>query len=1089
MDRQLIQGLLSQLAGAIGLTGGAPTRTSHYTGSGGYYAGNIMNYQPNMLTSIAQMVFPAIGRQAPQNMLHQRWMEVLGRSDQRARLEQRLSGYNPLAVISATRGLERMGFKGARGLFIDRATGQPTMMGNMLSQAWNMTAGPLLGDETADRGRQAGLLYDTLAGITMTRRGRMPQMGLRSNEVEDLMGNLAGRTYRDPKTGLFRKGRFNLREMVDIARMGADYGMLSGVDPKDLGKRVEQLSEVVATGLSVYGTLYKSMKKEEVIQKVMELTAGTLPITETASAGQLLMKVDALAKQAHVSVEVMHRLMSEGAKVYGQLGYTGTTGAMMAAGTYQRAQLLRQGFKASDVGMGKTPELARPVLTARELAAAGGMSGTQAALEMAQTAWMGSSQFKNTASLLQMAQDVGVNPKTVQQYFTMSGEPGGLNVGARNSLLNLIKARYKATAGPGLSDAAADREVRRLLKQNQQYNTNRFTEGVASGRFTIGTGPQQRSTDIMDIQRRGRIAQVTEAIAGVTPDDSEERRRLMLRGEEFAKLTTGQREQLLEQKRAVVQQFYQKNFGWTEAQARVVAKESIRIFQGGANDPYFRLARMRMRDATASALEARATEREARGLPRPMERLWNVIKRESSQGVGEYIKALLPQEEVLSLINMKDVAAGKTIFDPELIKKRELTPKALAAVENKLLQVLPWMYDPTTRGAYAGMKLLTGRSSFSVAKGMSQFKTLRGIMEDVGSTTRADAIGKLGKNLGIAAADREGFATQLSEFFDKRDLNMASMEEFIKGQGYSEQYKKAPEENMKNMLALLRGSNKGKYDTFMRDFQDTRQVIENIRLKSGGKGFEEILKERGIPELIRVWKAGTADDAQKDRIKASFRVSKVTTFADFAKDIALKSQKAVGLAAEEQKALRKKQVDTLVEDKGILLAYAKKGLTEISDRKKRAARHLLGFEKESDFREFATQELETLSQLAGKPEEKRAKGFRKFIGKMQQRLEERGTAKTGMRMENMVNLLQAMMSTAGTGVSKKLLGTFSAGIQKAEKEWGINTSQKIAQASQETANNTKQMKEDLTAIKNNTKQKTDKGIPQHTAKKPSVTRR
>jgi hypothetical protein len=520
-----------------------------------------------MLQSLlkAFLPIPSAQQHSPNSMLASSFRLMQQRQIQRNEINN-LYSVNPMALDLASKGLEQVfGWKGARSLFVQG--GAPTFMGQMLSMAWGSTAGPMLGDTYGDRGRQSRLLYDTLAGTYFGRKGGI-SLGLRAEEAQGVIENLASTTQRGAY-GLFKKGRFDVREMVDIARMGADWGLFSGADKEDVPRRINQLADTIGIGLSVYGSLYKNMRKEDVVKRIMDLTAGTMPITSGANASQLMVKVDSLARQANVSVEVMHRMIAEGAKLAKAIGYSGATGAQITQMAFQTARSV-QAPVMGPAGKGG-------FLSSTEYQMAGGTPGIQAATTTNIVSFLGSGLFKRSAALYQLAREKGIDNQSLLGGIMQGNIPD--EEAAINALIpeyvNKLPAHLTKGMNAEQKRKMARTFIRRELSTRGDTLADRFLRGMRQGDILFG-GARISNVDVMQMAAR---AQYREAMEGVMGKDKEIMR---MHGAKFNNLSEKQRKVVFEQQLSIMQQQLQTVYGFSEAESRAQGEILLNLVHGGA---------------------------------------------------------------------------------------------------------------------------------------------------------------------------------------------------------------------------------------------------------------------------------------------------------------------------------------------------------------------------------------------------------------------------------------------------------------------------------------------------------------------------
>ena len=327
---------------------GLGTEFGRPTGPGGGYEGYFKQPQYGFLEMGAQMT----GRQLPTPRL-----EMPGRYNMQVDMMKRFRNMNQEAMWQSPT------FEYIMTQGVGRATGrnfeqskqliQGNKMLNMIRSAgsygWNMFASPYT-DQYQQIPMMASEAYRQFSATPMQGPSGQFQMGFNYQQSKQFATKLYEAT-RGP-SGMFQQGPFNPREMMEISTITQAYGGFSQLGAgkgegrlnsmEAMVKRTKDVAKVIDVGMRVYG----EMDKQKVVEKIMELTRGTVGLQNTGQIESLLLKVDAMARSANLSVDMMQKIAAEGADIARRVNITGSVGAVQAMQSVVTANAATAGSKA-----------------------------------------------------------------------------------------------------------------------------------------------------------------------------------------------------------------------------------------------------------------------------------------------------------------------------------------------------------------------------------------------------------------------------------------------------------------------------------------------------------------------------------------------------------------------------------------------------------------------------------------------------------------------------------------------------------------------------------------------------------------------
>jgi hypothetical protein len=288
-----------------------------------------MQFQQNPMMQMMQQFMPGMASRhspfIPYNIGHYDFMLMQQRrEDQKSMMTpsmptgfqrlyggmmQNIMGYNPVQTA-------QMMYAPGGGL---------TPMTQAMMTMYNKTIGPILQPEAYLQSQRANLL-GAFQGL---RIGDQPggsagfYGGLTGGGADQLIDSL--RQNVQSQSGVLRG--YTGADWADIARIGADYGVLTSSDKipnlQDVTAKITKLGEVIKIGMGIFNTLDKS----EVLDILQTISMGTMDVTNVQSAEASMARLATIAAKANKSIQFMVRVAQEGAALYKQIGYGPMQGA------------------------------------------------------------------------------------------------------------------------------------------------------------------------------------------------------------------------------------------------------------------------------------------------------------------------------------------------------------------------------------------------------------------------------------------------------------------------------------------------------------------------------------------------------------------------------------------------------------------------------------------------------------------------------------------------------------------------------------------------------------------------------------------
>lgn len=328
---------MGQMAMNLLFNSGQQYQQPRYQGIPGNVS-NIYRYQPGLSEQFMNFMFPGTQQMmAPPVFLQSDFQDIMARTRYENQLRARYSE-NPFAITAAQTALQGFGFsedEASKVMDNKMLRGITSMVGTMM---FGKSASQQRGDVSIDLNR-------FFAGRQFRSSSGMFRMGITPEVNQEITDRLFRETYRD-EYGMFKKMPFfGMQEMSDIMKLGIDYGLdipkseTGGINTDQLIEQTKSLAKVIEAGMGIYNTL----DKEEVIKNIMEMTRGTVALGDTSGLNNMIFRVNALAKNANISMKIMQKIVSEGAQIFDEIGISGASGAQLTADLFGFNKSMTQG--------------------------------------------------------------------------------------------------------------------------------------------------------------------------------------------------------------------------------------------------------------------------------------------------------------------------------------------------------------------------------------------------------------------------------------------------------------------------------------------------------------------------------------------------------------------------------------------------------------------------------------------------------------------------------------------------------------------------------------------------------------------------
>jgi len=499
---------------------------------------NTGQLQTPMMSSMMGGMFPGMQAQAGPTMTQADLRDSQFRQRQQTQTEQK--------YVLAPSLKRMMSGAGILDQFQNPETKKLTWKGMLATQAYNKFAGGALGDPYADQARRANVTRDVMSGVFFGKTGGQGGFGMSEEAIQAHTERMTG-LAKTP--GLMRASKFKARDLFDAQNLGAERGLFTGAGEGDVSKRTEAMAGTIKTGMAVF----KSMKKEKVLDMIQELTAGTVPMSNSGQLNRALFQISTMAKQANVSIEIMQRTAAEGAAIYKKMGIGGTAGAMQAVGGSRMAQLT-----TSRLG-GQDPIVSQDTLGRMP----GGQRGFGAFIRQTQAQRFGSKFMKSNIFLLDEAQKTGTLTAKEAEAFEARIGSGDISSRQQNKLIAKIAADSDRTPRQirNLMRMNSGREVENFMEDKQrkgkgyeldrmargfrlsqlERNSTGLRESLAGGVADTERGREDQIANIVQAEMQARRGIVRDPLTGRQLSKEEGRAFLKGRAEQMLLLDVGQR--------------------------------------------------------------------------------------------------------------------------------------------------------------------------------------------------------------------------------------------------------------------------------------------------------------------------------------------------------------------------------------------------------------------------------------------------------------------------------------------------------------------------------------------------------------------
>jgi hypothetical protein len=689
------------------------------------FQANMQQYRPGWGETIADFVFPGREKPVPPTWAVSDFRQMMQTQKYHESIQAQMTSRSGMASAAARVMLTQLtGDKKQAGKIVSAIDKSP--YGSMLfHSAYKMAFG------TGIEGQRAGAAINMsrfFSGYAFDRPpgAARPTYGLGRQELTRMTKGLYSAAYEDD-LGMFRKKpAFGMRDVSEIAMLGVKYGG----EAKNVNQVINQtksMMSMVQTGMAIYQT----MDKEGVLQSIMELTRGQIPITSTVQSEAILRKVHSWAKVTNTNMKLMHRLSAETSQLFEEAGLSAPAGATFGASTVGFVKGITKGRGA--------------IFSQREVAQLGFQSGIRQQVLKTSMGFMMSSGFANQAMLYQHA-GAALGPEATQKDIATYQQD--------------IISKIRRGEGPDMD------QVRRVEKAMQK----RLQTGLAASGMTEAQA-EQTSSEILS----GRVTAA--------------------RGEATGKLLAAMREKYGDFEvsrtaaRASVSEVFKKvhgrdasqlleraGTGDKKARSAIVAALTTRYASDmGPHAAYkkalvdARLAAMTPQQVTAAkerrteAIQAEITT-EALEKTRTAGSSWDIVKRGfitnfKDVSIGEAAASLIPKFSFRT-------ASGYPGFLPRAVSGRGMWSKSgplnkaylqsykehvKGLSPNKIMaQHMNWFQDPRLRSQYAFFESALGHNMFT-RKGMfgeggfyQQMQTALGELGTVGFGEQLKRLGKEG---------------------------------------------------------------------------------------------------------------------------------------------------------------------------------------------------------------------------------------------------------------------------------------------------------------------------------------------------------
>lgn len=466
-----MQGLLAQMGGGQG------QMDQMYMSTPGYYA-NYMNYQQGggmigMLTGmIKKMLFPYAREQAPHTMSQFDFDMIQRQSNERRFASMKYSQVNPYSAAAIGGLLSQFGVQDPLSMLVS-STGEATSLGKITSDLFNKTIGGSLGIHPY-LGEFQAIVKDTMKGTIIDRAslGRTA-LGMSNAQSDAVLRDLMLGTYADE--GFTRKrGIFSGQDTMEVFRMAKDYGVFRGAGMGQFAEKTQDFAKVIQKGMQ----LFQTTDKEEALQNILNITGGTIALSDTGKLESAIDKIKAMARTSNVSINLLSEIISRGQDVAEQVGISRGAGTAITMNVIESLKATpRMGKMIGGVNIGAISE--------NTIAAAGGERAVQQSFSDLTTLIAGSNYGKQLGALIGTRKTLGLD-YSAQMATLTSGRPidSSITNAMREEIVSdLVKSgKYSPEKASGLVNLYMGQRsqvgIDEILNKNPDVFENAFTNEV-----------------------------------------------------------------------------------------------------------------------------------------------------------------------------------------------------------------------------------------------------------------------------------------------------------------------------------------------------------------------------------------------------------------------------------------------------------------------------------------------------------------------------------------------------------------------------------------------------------------------------------
>lgn len=439
----IIQTIMSLL-----MPGGQQSRNLPVFGSG--YGAYQTSYQEPMVQSLMRNWFaPNMPYNVPQGQSPSDFHTIRERSMDERMIAGLIKRDQPSMGASSLYSLLRVAYQEKSQEAIKFLNSSPTLK-NSLDWAYNFIAGPGIEQQRTQVGIGS---YRANAGTYFRGTNGGLQLGMGIQDSVDFSKQLMGIGYDDQFGHKKRFRNLNLEGIGEVAQLAQKYGAGS----KNTDQMISATKSLAGT-IDLAMGVFETLDKEGVIEKIMDMTRGSVDIMNTGTMNTIINKVQSMAKATNMNIQVMSQIISEGNKVLGQMGLPGL------AGTHLGIEIAGS-IKASTSG-------ATSIFNSKQLALMGGPEKIREVATETLGRTLGQSAQGGYYGFL-----YGVAETQAQRDALMSDFASGKNLSA-GSILNWKEKNVKKLMSEGRSASEAIAETNGYVNRMTQEGKEKFIPGM-----------------------------------------------------------------------------------------------------------------------------------------------------------------------------------------------------------------------------------------------------------------------------------------------------------------------------------------------------------------------------------------------------------------------------------------------------------------------------------------------------------------------------------------------------------------------------------------------------------------------------------